>query len=203
MSIKHTIYLNQLLFSNFFELFNKLNISTEVIYCLNNKDEDALPKNFFPLGSNYIFVNELSADELADRYLDSYRNNLLIKFNAIGITVNDIKTVFNLLSRDDDSAAFGVSQRSSNIFIGLNKIKKEILNKFFNFDLDYIHCLAQLSSEEIFIDVLKGFIEVKDITDFKLLYKELSSKNSLTYCSEAMREQFTDLFIEYKELLNE
>ncbi len=39
--------------------------------------------------------------------------------------------------------------------------------------------------------------------DFKLLFKELAKKESSNYCGEVMHERFTDLFVAYKELLNE
>jgi hypothetical protein len=54
---------------------------------------------------------------------------------------------------------------------------------------------------DYFVNVLNGSLFIEDINDFKILYRELSKKESLNYCSQNIHEKFTHLFIEYKELL--
>ena len=81
-----------------------------------------------------------------------------------------------------------------------NKIDQLIENlsvefsKIPNFELTQ----TDTDANRIFNLIISKF---SDIQDFKTLYKELSKKESLIYCSQNMHEKFTHLFIEYKELL--
>jgi hypothetical protein len=195
------------LYSNYIDLFSKSELNAKIIYCLDSEDEEYLPKNFFPQNTSYLFLNASSPNEvysvLNSKFFDSFKNNLMIRYSAIGISGKDLNKVFNLLSIEDEAIVIGKSQNESNIFLGMNNIIPDVIKKFLMRNLDYNKYLAQISSKDIFLNVIKGYLEIKTFDDFKLLYEELTKKESLNYCSEVMHERFTDLFVEYKELLNE
>jgi hypothetical protein len=68
-------------------------------------------------------------------------------------------------------------------------------------NLDYDSFLNKIVKFEHFIHVLKDFMLIKNLEDFKTLYDNLSKKESFSYCGQNIHERFTNLFIEYKDLL--
>jgi len=69
--------------------------------------------------------------------------------------------------------------------------------------LEYDKFLLEAGKSDLFLNTLNGFQLIENFSEFKYLYIELSKKESLSYCSQQMHERFTNLFIEYKDLLNE
>jgi len=49
--------------------------------------------------------------------------------------------------------------------------------------------------------VLNNFLKIESLKDFKELYSVLSDKKSENFCTGGIHESFTNLFIEYKDLL--
>jgi hypothetical protein len=86
-------------------------------------------------------------------------------------------------------------------FIGFNSFNADLFEGAELHDLDYDFFLNKISKFENFIHILDNFILIKDIEDFKNLYHQLSKKESFAYCSQEIHEKFTNLFIEYKDLL--
>jgi hypothetical protein len=77
-----------------------------------------------------------------------------------------------------------------------------LFESLLTFNQDYISVLNQLTTRDILIHTLDGYLSIDDFEDIKKLYIELSKKESLSYCSPTLHEKFNDLFIEYKDLLN-
>jgi hypothetical protein len=203
-----TVYLNSLLYSNWIEILSKQTSDQfDVYYFIDKRDEEFLPKNFLPEGSNLIFTDSSAQssvwNELQTKYFQSYPNNLLISYNSIGIRTGEIKKIFDLLLIEDTALVIGKSGRDKIIFLGFNKISEKIFDGFYSQLIGYHEYLSHISSKDYYIHVLEGFLSVNDLNDFKKLYIELSKKESLSYCCEKIHERFNDLFIEYKELLNE
>jgi hypothetical protein len=106
-----------------------------------------------------------------------------------------------LLSKDDETLVIGSSADNSISFIGFNNFNKDLFGNFLNENLTFDSLLRRIDTTQYFIFNLKHFINVLTLDDFRILYKDLSKRESWNYCSQEMHESFTNLFIEYKELL--
>ena len=73
--------------------------------------------------------------------------------------------------------------------------------KLFEVEFDYEQFLLEAGKNELFINTLDGFQLIENFNDFNSLYLELSGKESASYCSQESHERFTNLFIEYRDLL--
>ena len=199
-----TILFSDLL-GNFVEILSNKNLNSDIIYCLNKLDKNSIPNDFFPQGTEILFMAgkdlKTSFNKLGQNYFKQYENNILIRANAIGISVENILKIFDLLSIEDDVLVIGQSDNKKIPFIGFNSIDSNILLKMFSPDFNYDNFLTEAGKREYFIHILQGFQLINSFTEFKNLYIELSKKESLSYCSEQMHERFTSLFIEYKDLL--
>jgi hypothetical protein len=68
-------------------------------------------------------------------------------------------------------------------------------------NLDYENFLSGIETEKFFIHIINGHFRVNNFSNFKLLYKKLSTKESLEYCNQEIHEKFTNLFIEYRDYI--
>lgn len=207
LSLRDSILLYSQLLANFIEIISKTDLKFELVFCLNEKDEDYIPGKFFPNRSK-IFINTSGNDnynlqQLAKNYFSSFENNILIRADVIGISEKTIKKIFNLLAIEDDVLVIGKSINKKVALLGFNNLEMHLLDEMFSTTLEYDDFLIEAGKSDLFLNTLNGFQLIEDFSDFKNLYVELSKKESLAYCSQQMHERFTNLFIEYKDLLNE
>ena len=193
------------LFLNHKENLDQSSKLYRIIYCIDEHDKNNLPKEF-DSHSDEIFWGDFNhkvelLKTMSDKYFINSSNNLLIFSNSIGISTQDFQKVFNLLSIEDEATIIGKSNRDKIVFIGFNSFNKELFLECNWESLNYDSLLARLGKHDNFLHVLGNYLAVNDLIDFKNRYAELSKKESLSYCSQNMHERFTNLFIEYKELL--
>jgi glycosyltransferase A (GT-A) superfamily protein (DUF2064 family) len=187
------------------EIFEQLPKTVNLISCFDDNDKDFLPEEFKENNIQVIFGDTTDKKSLLKRmshkFFNESTNNLIILSDSIGISCEDIQKAFNLLQIDDEVIVLGKTNNDKVAFIGFNSFNKEL---FYNIEWDsltYDYLLAKVNKHENLIHVLGNYMLINSIEDFKNLYAELSRKESLAYCSQNMHERFTNLFIEYKELL--
>ena len=207
LSLQDSTILYSHLLANFIEIFASTDLSFELVFCLNEKDENYIPRNFFP-DDSIIFFNTSeniisNIERLEEKYFSIFENNILIRANVIGLSEKTIQKIFNLLAIEDDVLVIGKSINKKVTLLGFNKLEINLLDEMFSRVLDYDKFLLEAGKSDLFLNTLNGFQLIENFSDFKNLYIELSKKESLSYCSQQMHERFTNLFIEYKDLLNE
>lgn len=199
-----SLYFYSTFILNHKEILDRISDEISYIFCLDSKDKDYLPEEFSPLKENIYWQNFTENNilaELENNFFKNCKNNLVILLDSIGFSEKDILKAFNLLSIEDDSVVLGKTNKFKLSFFGFNKFDSPNLRNFNLDNLDFDKLLSGISYSENFIHVLGNFMLVKDVSDFKNLYKELSKKESYDYCSERIHGRFTNLFIEYKDLL--
>ncbi|RPI73222.1 MAG: hypothetical protein EHM47_06525 [Ignavibacteriales bacterium] len=191
------------LYLNYKEISSQLSELAESIFCFDERDKNHISPEFS--GSSKIFINlenkSLLLKLLSEKYFERFNNNLIIFTNTIKISDKDILKYLDLLNREDESFIIGKSQQGKVSFFGFNIYNSDLLNQVEATDLKFDNFLHLVCRYDYFLNVLNGSFYVEDINGFQNLYKELSKKESLNYCSQHMHEKFTHLFIEYKELL--
>ena len=207
LSLRDSILLYSHLLANFIEIFASTDLSFELVFCLNEKDENYIPRNFFP-DDSIIFFNTSeniisNIERLEEKYFSIFENNILIRANVIGLSEKTIQKIFNLLAIEDDVLVIGKSINKKVTLLGFNKLEINLLDEMFSRVLDYDKFLLEAGKSDLFLNTLNGFQLIENFSDFKNLYIELSKKESLSYCSQQIHERFTNLFVEYKDLLNE
>jgi hypothetical protein len=207
LNIHYSVYLNLLLYQNWIEIFSSLKEKFDYYFVLNENDEDFIPKNFIPAEGNLILIKNGTKVFLQTIVKEvrqiNYAKGIFIFYNSIGITKENIIKISDLLSMDDKAVVIGKTVKEQVAFLGTNTSDEKVLRIFFSEHTNYTRLLNKLSKEDIFIQTIDNFLSINNFNDVKKLYIELSKKESLSFCSENMQERFNDLFIEYKELLNE
>jgi hypothetical protein len=176
-------------------------------FILNKKDEEFIPRNFLPENGKLLLIeSEIRKHQKSifeDLHPGGNAKSLFILFNSIGIKKDDITKAFDLLSIDDRAVVIGKSGNSRIAFIGSNTGNESDIFTLLSGNYQYEKLLNILSKEDIFLHSIENFLSVDSFNDVKKLYIKLSKKDSLSFCSEIMHERFNDLFVEYKELLDE
>lgn len=200
---EYSSYLHSSLMLNHNELLKNFKSILPVVYFIDEKDKDFLPVEFHD--SKIIFRESgnpnLITNILREKYFSATNKNLIILSNSIGFTSAIIKKIFDLLLVEDNVVVIGKAYNNKVSFIGFNSNQLEIFQGINWCKPDFDSLLAKACKGENYIYVLENFMIMNDAEDFKLLYNELSKKESLSYCSHSMHERFTNLFIEYKDLL--
>lgn len=202
---EHSALLYSALTENYKEIFEAFEGKINSVLVFDEKDRDFLTTPFNQKGLNLFFGDTgnkaLMLKNLSDKYFNNYTNNLLVFSNSICLTANDIQQAFNLLSINDEAVVIGKTASGGITFLGFNTFNLELFDEIDWDNLNYDNFLLYTSKHEHFLHVIDNFLVIRNIEDFKNLYKELSKKESLSYCSQNMHEKFTQLFIEYKDLL--
>ena len=202
---EHSALLYSALTENYKEIFEAFEGKINSVFVFDDYDRNSLPALFNREGLNLFFGDtrnkSLMLKNLSDKYFNNYTNNLLIFSNSICLTANDIQQALNLLSINDEAVVIGKTAAGGITFLGFNTFNHELFDEIDWNNLNYDNFLLYTSKHEHFLHVIDNFLVIRNIEDFKNLYKELSKKESLSYCSQNMHEKFTQLFIEYKDLL--
>jgi hypothetical protein len=200
------VYLNTLLYSNWIEIFSDIKDQFEIFTIINEKDMEYIPKYFLPDEAHTITYKEPQLNNLSE-YLNKQQlsinsKTLVLFYNSIGLRLNDISRIFNLIQIDEPSIVIGKSIHDKIILACTYELDGELVDPIITANRKYADYLSSISGKDIFINTLEGFLSIDNFEDIKKLYIELSKKESLSYCSQKMHENFNDLFVEYKELLN-
>lgn len=199
LDAEHSGLLWQALFLNGCEVLSSINFPLYLI--LDENDKEFIPEKISSGPAKIIFGNLNDKEGLFrninDKHFLENENNILFLADSIGYTHNDISKTLNLLNNNDDCLVLGRSLTESLCFAGFNTYPEFLEGK----NMDYDQILIQSCKYNSLLYTIGNFIHVNSIEDFRLLYQELSKKESLSYCSQKMHELFTHLFIEYKDLL--
>jgi hypothetical protein len=202
---EHSVLLYSALAENYKEIFETFEGKLNSVYVFDKNDKDLLPPQFMNEEINLFFGDtrnkNLLLKNLSDKYFNNFTNNLLIFSNSICLAASDLQHALNLLSINDEAVVIGKTSSGGITFLGFNTFNTELFGEIDWNNLNYENFLLYTSKHEHFLHVIDNFLVIRNIEDFKNLYRELSKKESLTYCSQNMHEKFTQLFIEYKDLL--
>jgi hypothetical protein len=199
---ENSSFLYESLIRNSIQIFQEIS-GIKVIYCFDNLDKEFLPADFLKEEMNLVFGDSLNLSSyfsfLNKAYFSKHENNLLVFSNVIGYTGEDMNKYLNLLKIEDESLLIGRGSRNNIAMLGFNSVPQNLLEEVKHADFSYELFLSKLRGVDYFIHTVNNLIMINDKEDFKRLYSELSKKESIKYCSHEIHENFTHLFIEYKD----
>lgn len=205
LSVNDSILLRSTLYLNLVENFINKDSKIDFYFYLDVGDKEFITDEFRINKLSFKFSDlsnkNLFFENLSNKEFSSYKNNILINADLIGLNILDLEKLTNLLNIEDESLLINKSKAGDIGIFGFNNYSSEIFKSLINANFKYDEFLSRLKSSSHFIHTLNDILLIKDINDFKQLYFELSQKKSIEYCSQKMHERFTHLFIEYKDLL--
>ncbi len=187
------------------ENLDKIINYTTVTYCFSENDKNYLPDDFTKNGSMKVFGNTKNSlqniKNIVDKFFASTSINLIVFANSIGVSSADLRKILDLLTLEADAVVIGKTKRGRVSLIGFNYLNNDLIKEINWGNIEFEKLLHKVTKYDNFIYVWENSLLINSGEDFKLLYSELSKKESLEYCSQQMHEKFTHIFIEYKELL--
>lgn len=205
MDAKNSSHLFSSLLLNNHQNIQNMNLRTSAIYCLDEKDKEFVPGELKNAKITLHFSDTTNPYQcirnVEEKYFSAHKNNFILFSDSIGLSSSVMSKGIDLLNIESDAVTIGRSSNNRISFIGFNFINKELLQEIHWSDNNYENLLYKMNKYDAFLHVLNKTLYVKSAGDFKILYDELSKKESWNYCNREMHEQFTHLFIEYKEQL--
>lgn len=200
---KHSVDLYTALLLNHMEVLRSMNPLPSFFFCFDERDKEYLPEDLSM--EKAIFYTSSGSNSipgiLIDKYFASHGTNLIICANTIGIHNKEIRKIFDTMNVDEEVIVIGRSNKERTAFVALNYDNPEIFEGIGWEKPNFDTLLSKACMFNNKINILDDYMLINSVDDFKYLYSQLSKKESLTYCSQAMHERFTNLFIEYKDIL--
>lgn len=158
-------------------------------------------QDFSELYADLMNIDLCSDYEKLIDEIKNYSKIFIVISDTMGISSKDILAVNNLISSDDNTLVISKSENEEICFIAFNYFDNYLITKIIEPNLNYENFLSGIEPEKFFIHILNGHFRVNNFSNFKLLYKKLSTKESLEYCNQEIHEKFTNLFIEYRDYI--
>ncbi|MGE5458469.1 MAG: hypothetical protein ACM3RX_08955 [Methanococcaceae archaeon] len=197
--------LRSALYLNYADMLSPYSASYDITYFLDEKDVPFIPemicheeisKYFIESKKCWNFIAKLTAKKIHEA------TSILILFSdTIGITPATINQYFNMLNYDDHNILIGKTMENNVSLLGINYFDEAIFSDLNSCFMKYDDMLKAVNKSDGFIFTVEGFQSVESLSHFRELYKILSKKESIEFCSHEIHEKFTELFIEYKDLL--
>lgn len=201
---EHSAQLYRNLLLNYLDIFSSPQMVYRVVYCFDERDDGYLPDQIAAQNDIIYYKKDSYANliyQLTEKYLPNIQCSLFLTANSIAVSLNNIKNIFDVLLMEDNLVVLGESKSNQLTFVALNYNNAELLACLNYYEDDFETALKKVCKYNHSIHRSKGYLKINYLNDFKDMYKELSKKESWTYCSQHMHELFTHLFIEYKDLL--
>lgn len=145
-------------------------------------------------------INFLESEEAIEKKSSEIKMNFFINPFGFGLNKDFIEKIFSLLEIDDDIAIYSMHEKYIT-FLAFNNYDK-IFSDLFHINSNEKKMHKNFLSLEKLFYRLDGYELINDFSALKKLYDFLSKKESIPYCSQNMHEEFTHIFIEYKEQIN-
>lgn len=204
LNVSDTSMLLHVLLMNMKENLSNINNDYELSIFLNNKDQENIPENF--LFQDFRFIDpSLGYNNIIPlirkKILSGNTQFIIIFGNTIGFYPKEYQKILNLLNYDDNTLVLGKSPEEKVSLLGFNFFDEKLFENIYELNPDINNFLKKINTLDYYLFIQNGYPFINNISDFRQLYKILSTKDSIDYCSHMIHEKFTHLFIEYKESL--
>jgi len=211
---KHSSLLYTTLYLNLFDNIKNSDLFIDIFPILNINDKEFLTDEFWksiPLGRDIFSTQQVTFlnsenyfdvfDELIQKNIENYAKQIIVNRKIIGLTNSILNNIYNLLCFEDDILVVGKTNNHKVGLIGYSSYKDNFIKIFNQRNLSYKMFLKSIGRLDNFLYEINNLISIDTFDDFKNLYKILSNKESIDFCNNYYHEKFTQIFIEYKELL--
>lgn len=168
---------------------------------LDENDLEIYNEDLLTSFSDLLNIQLCSNSEKLIDEIKIYSKFFIVLSDVMGVSAKDIITTEKLISSDEHILVISKSENEEVCFIAFNVFDECLINKMLQINLNYENFLSGIAPDKFFIHIINGHFRVNNFSNFKLLYKKLSEKESLSYCSQEIHEKFTNLFIEYRDYI--
>jgi hypothetical protein len=130
-----------------------------------------------------------------------YAKMIIINANTVGLTKHKIDQMLNLLDMEDEVTLLGIDHFDKIGFTASCSYGDELLTCQID-NCNFHDLFKQVPHLEYYFILMSGIYSVTNLADFKHLYSILSQRENFNMCSKDIYDRFTELFIEYKELIS-
>ena len=197
MSSKDLLSLTEILIQNNYDICTGRSIHNVFILCDQSLENIVINSESHQL----VFAEPAELHQFIANKKAQFAKMLIINANTVGLTAQKIDHMLNMLDMEDEVTLLGIDYSDKLGFTASCSYSEEILSC--QLDNCNFHNLFQKAPHlEHYFILMTGIYSVTNLTDFKNLYNILSQRENFNLCSKDIYDRFTELFIEYKELIS-
>lgn len=204
LTISDTSELYSLLLLNISDNLSGIKTESELTIFFNQKDQSKIPDQYL-LSAHKFFDPLMGLSQLTSFIQKKIHSGntqfILIYADTIGFSNREYDKIINYLNYEDNCLVLGSSENDKLSLIGFNYFDERLFDKQYELNPQFTDFLKRANTLDYYLFIHNGYPAVSDLEDFRKLYRILSTKESIEFCSHELHERFTHLFIEYKELL--
>lgn len=204
LTISDTSELFSLMLLNLSDNLSRIKSEFEFTIFFNQKDQDHIPAQYH-LSAHRFFDPLTGLSQLTSFIQKKIHSGstqfILIYADTIGFSNREYDRIINYLNLDDNCLVMGSSGNDRISLIAFNYFDERLFDKQYELNPQFTDFLKRANTLDYYLFIHNGYPAVSDLDDFRKLYRILSTKESIEFCSHELHEKFTHLFIEYKELL--
>jgi hypothetical protein len=197
MSAEDLLKLTEILIQNNYDICRERSIRNIFILCDKALENIVINSESHQL----VFADSQELNKFIAEKKTKYAKMLIINANTVGLSAPKIDHILNLLDMEDEVTLLGVDYSDKIGFTASCSYSDEILSS--QLDNANFHDLFKNAPHvECYFVLMTGIYFVSNLADFKNLYNILSQRENFNLCSKEIYDRFTELFIEYKELIS-
>ncbi len=197
MSSQDLLSLTEILIQNNYDVCLESSINNIFILCDKSLENIVINSESHQL----VFAEPEDLHKFIADKKHKYAKMLIINANIIGLTKHRIEHIVNLLDMEDEVTLLGVDGYDKLGFTASCSYSHELLACQLD-SCNFHNLFKKVPDLEYYFILMSGIYSVANLTDFKQLYSVLSQRENFNLCSKDIYDRFTELFIEYKELIS-
>ena len=196
MSLEDLLVLTEILIQNNLDICVNNQLKKVFILC-----DQALKDIHIQADSQQlVFTAVEDLSQFISEQATKYSKVLIINGNMIGMTGQKIDFILNMLDMEEDVCVLGTDANDRLNFTANCRFEKKILEYQLGI-VEYQKIFQESPDIDFYYLLVNNVYAIGNLTDFKNLYAILSQRENFNFCSKEIYDRFTELFIEYKELL--
>lgn len=197
MTAKDLLSLTEILIQNNYDICIESSINNIFILCDKSLENIVINSESHQL----VFTEPEDLHRFIADKKAKYAKMIIINANTVGLTKHKIEQMLNLLDMEDEVTLLGIDYFDKIGFTASCSYSDELLTC--QLDNSNFHDLFKKTPHlEYYFILMSGIYSVTNLADFKNLYSILSQRENFNLCSKDIYDRFTELFIEYKELIS-
>ncbi len=197
MSAEDLFSLTEILIQNNYDICIESSLNNIFILCDKSLENIVINSESHQL----VFTEPEELHRFIAEKKTKYAKILIINANTVGLTRQKIEHMVNLLDMEDEVTLLGIDNSDKIGFTASCSYSEELLTCQLN-NCDFHDLFKKVPHLEYYFILMSGIYSMTNLADFKHLYSILSQRENFNLCSKNIYDRFTELFIEYKELIS-
>jgi len=197
MSSEDLLSLTEIMIQNNYDICAANGLSNVYILCDTSLENIVINSEIHQL----VFTESEGLFKFIEEKKAKFNKLLVLSANIVGLTAQKLDFMLNMLDMEEEVSILGVDYSDRICFTASCSYDRHILAGQLD-NMDYHGLFKGKPDLDYYYILLNNVYSIANLEDFRRLYGILSQRENFNLCSKDIYDRFTELFIEYKELIS-